>query len=97
MYTINLVGKAYILEADYETTLGTAALENVIIKNRKKHGHKKVSYNYLGSPTQGDHNSRRTQYSQVFFILFSCFSCGKFEKTIVTSIETRSFYVFISN
>ena len=83
MHTINLVEKAYIMQVDYETTLGTAVLENIVIRNGKKHNHNKVYYNYLGSPTQADHNSRRSQYSHVFFIWFSCFSSGKFEKTLV--------------
>ena len=39
-----------------------------------------VSCNYLGFPTQADYNSRKSQYSQAFFILFSRFRCGKFEK-----------------
>ena len=39
-----------------------------------------VSCNYLGFPTQVDYNSRKSQYSQAFFILFSRFRCGKFEK-----------------
>ena len=66
--------------------------------NGKKHSHNKVSYNYLGSPTQADHNSRRSQYSHVLTrILFSCFSPGKFEKTLACylhCIETRSFLYF---
>ena len=52
--------------------------------SNKKHNHNMVSYNYLGSPTQTDFNSRRSQYSHVFFILCSCFNSGKFEKTVVT-------------
>ena len=50
----------------------------------KKHGLNKVSYNFLGCPTQGDHNSKRSQYSHVFFILLSYFICGKSAKTPVT-------------
>ena len=84
MHTINLVAKAYIMEVDYEITLGTTVLENIVIRNGKKHSHNKVSHSYLGPPTQANHNSRRSQYSHVFFILFSCFSCGKFEKILVT-------------
>ena len=74
-------------------------LDNMVIRNRKKDSHNKVSYSYLGSPTQADHNSRRSQYSHVFFILFSCFSCGKFEKTLFTcNVKTPDlFYIFISN
>ena len=47
-------------------------------------GHKKVFYNNLRSPTQADHSSRRSHYSQVFLILLSCFSCGKIEESLVT-------------
>ena len=46
-------------------TVGTTVFENTVVRNRKKHNHNKVSYNYLGSPTQADHNSRRSQYSLV--------------------------------
>ena len=42
-------------------------------KNGKKISHNKVSYIYLGSPIQADHNLRRLQYSHVFFILFVFF------------------------
>ena len=66
---------------DYETTLETSVPENIVIRNGKKHGHNKVSYDYLACPTQVDHSSIRSQYSHVFFILLSCFSCEKFEKT----------------
>ena len=62
-----------------KTTAGTAVLENIIVRNGKKYGCNKVSYNYLGSPTQEDHNIH------TFFILFSCFSWGKFRKTLVPS------------
>ena len=61
-----------------------ATFQNTVVWNGKKYNHNKVSYNYLGSPTQADHNSRRSQCLQVFFILFSCFSSRKFEKTLVT-------------
>ena len=54
------------------------------VKNGNKHSYNNVSYNYFGSPTQVDHNSRRSQYLRVFFILFSCFSCGKLGKILVT-------------
>ena len=76
MHTINLVGKAHIIQVD---------CESIVVRNGKKHSHSKVSCNYLGSPTQADHNSRRLQYSRVLFILFSCFSCGIFGKPLVTS------------
>ena len=66
-------------------TAGTAVLENIAVKNRKKHSYNKVSYNYPGSLIQADHNSRRLQYSNVLFVLFSCFGWRKFEKTLVTS------------
>ena len=100
MHTINLVEKAYIILADYKATLRTAVLENIVIRNGKKHNHNKVSYNYFGSPTQADHNSRRSKYSPVFFILFSCFGCGKFEKTLFITGNVQKpglFYIFISS
>ena len=50
----------------------------------RKYRHNKDSYNYIGFPTQADHYSRRSKYSHVLFILFSCFSCGKFEKNLAT-------------
>ena len=83
MYIINLVEKAHIMQVDYETTLGTTVLENIVIRNGMKLNHSKVSHNYLGSPTQADHNSRRSKYSHASYILFSCISFGKFEKTLV--------------
>ena len=64
-------------------TLGTTVLENIVKRNGRKYSHDKFSYNYLGSPTQADHILQRPQYSHVFFILLSCFSCRKFEKTLV--------------
>ena len=36
------------------------------------------------SDFQLKHYSRRSKYSHVLFILFSCFSCGKFEKNLAT-------------
>ena len=59
--------------------------KKIVIRNGKKHSDNEVSYNYLGPLTHADHNSIRSQYSHAFFILFSCFSCEKFEKTLVTS------------
>ena len=41
--------------AEYETTLGTATLENIAIKN-VRNSDNKVSYKYVGPPTQADHN-----------------------------------------
>ena len=35
---------------DYETTVGTIVLENIVIRKGKEHSHNEVSYNYLGSP-----------------------------------------------
>ena len=75
--------------------LGTTVLENIVIRNGKKHSNNKVSYNYLGSPTQAHHNSRRSQHSHAFFILFSCFSCGKFEKTLVCYIYRNQVFLYI--
>ena len=37
MHTINLAGKAHIMRVYYETTLGTTELENIPIRNEKKH------------------------------------------------------------
>ena len=65
-------------------TVVTTLLENTIVRNGKIHSHNKVSYNYLRSPTQADHNAWRPQYSHVFFVMVSYFSCGKFEKSLVT-------------
>ena len=42
------------------TTLRTILLENLVMRNRRKHSHNKFSYNYLGSPTRTDHNLRRS-------------------------------------
>ena len=95
MHTMNLVRKAKVGKSCSETILGTAVLENIVIRNEKKHSHHKVSYTYLGSPTQADHNSRRSQYLHAFFILFSCYSRGKLEKTLVTfSIQNSSLFIF---
>ena len=95
MHTMNLVRKAKVGKYCSETILGTAVLENIVIRNEKKHSHHKVSYTYLGSPTQADHNSRRSQYLHVFFILFSCYSRGKLEKTLVTcNIQNSSLFIF---
>ena len=57
------------MQFDYETTLGITILENIVIRNGKKHGLNKVSYIYLGSLTQGDHNSKTSQYSHVLFFV----------------------------
>ena len=35
-----------------------AAFENIVKRNERKHNYNKVSYNYLGTPTQADHSSR---------------------------------------
>ena len=43
MDTINLVGKTYIMQVDYEIALGTTVLKNIVIRNGKKHSHNKVS------------------------------------------------------
>ena len=39
-----------------KTTAGTTVVENIVVRNGKKYGCNKGSYNYLGSPTQEDHN-----------------------------------------
>ena len=60
-----------------------------------KHSHNKVSYNHLESPTQADHNSRRSHYSPVFSFLFSCSSCGKLENTLVTfNLQKPCLFIF---
>ena len=38
-------------------TLGTTVPEDIDIRNGKKRSHNKFFYNYVGSPTQADHNS----------------------------------------
>ena len=45
-------------------------LENIAVRNEKKDSRNKVSYNYLESPVQTYHNSRRSQYLYEFFVLF---------------------------
>ena len=45
MHTIDFIGKAYIMYVDFKTILGTAVLENIVIRNGKKHSPSKVSYN----------------------------------------------------
>ena len=65
-------------------TINLVGKRLLVIRNRKKHSDNEVSNNYFESPTQTDHNSRRPRCSQIIFILFSCFSCGRFEKTLVT-------------
>ena len=69
---------------------------DIVVRNGKKDSHNKVSYDYLRSPIQAYPNSWRSQYSHVFFILFSPFSWGKFEKTFVTSnVEKSGLSVFL--
>ena len=48
------------MQIDYETTLGTTVFENEVIRHGTKRSHSKVSYNYLGSLTQANHNSGRS-------------------------------------
>ena len=54
MHIINLAGKAFIMQVDYKATLGTTVFKNIAIRNGKKHSHNLVS------PTQADHNSRKS-------------------------------------
>ena len=69
--------------------------ENIVRRNGKKHSHVKFSHNYLRSPTQADHILWRPQYWHVFFILLSCFSGGKFEKTLVNSnVKKPGLFIF---
>ena len=70
------------MKVGYKTTLGTTELENMGIIDRNTLSRNKVSDNYVGSPTQADCNSRNHNIHTYF--LFSCFSCGKVEKTLVT-------------
>ena len=64
MHNVNLVGKAYTMLVDYENTvLKELQYSKTVVRNGKKHSHNKVSDNYLGSLTQADHNSRRSQYA----------------------------------
>ena len=51
-------------------TLGTTVPENIDRRHGKKHSHNTFSYNYMRSPTQPEHNSWRSKYSD--------------EKTLVT-------------
>ena len=44
--------------ADYEATLGTTVLENIVIRNGKKVNHNKVSYNRIS-------NSSRSQFKKI--------------------------------
>ena len=84
----------------YLSCTPSCKLITIFTRNGKKYSHNNhntVFYNYLRSPTQADHSSRRSQYSHVFSILLSCFNCGKFKKTLVCylqNIETRSFLYF---
>ena len=55
-------------------TARTTVLENIVVRSWKKHSRNKVSYKYLGSPIQADPNTRRSQYSHVFFILLTVFT-----------------------
>ena len=50
----------------------------------RKHSHKKQKETAAIPPNQADHSSGKSQYSHIFFFLFSCFSCGKCENTLVT-------------
>ena len=61
----------------------------------ERNSHNKVFYNYIGFPTQADHYLKRSLYPYVFFFLFSCFSSGKFEKTLVTcNVQKSDLFVF---
>ena len=83
------------MQLHYEATLGSPVLQNIVIRNGKKHSHNKVFDNYLGFPTQADHYLKRSLYPYVSFFLFSCFSSGKFEKTLVTcNVQKSDLFVF---
>ena len=54
MHIINLAGKAYIMQVDYKATLGNYSIQKYSHKKRKETSHNLVS------PTQADHNSRKS-------------------------------------
>ena len=78
------MGKHAWCKAAYKTNLGATVLEKIATINGKKYSCNYVSNNSLGSPTQGDDNLKILQYLNVSFILLSCFSCRKPEKTLLT-------------
>ena len=45
-------------------------------------------------PTQADHNSRRSQYSHVFFTFLSSFICGKFEKIFLLVTHRNQVFLY---
>ena len=61
--------------------------------NCKKHCHNEFSCNDLGSPTQADHISRRSQNLHVFLILFSCLAAESSIKPL--SLITYRNHVFL--
>ena len=48
---------------EHFSTLGTTVPEDMDRRNGNKYIHNMFSYNYMGSPTQADHNSWIPQYS----------------------------------
>ena len=55
-------------------SVATTVFENIVVRNRKKYSQNKVSYKFLGSPTQSDHS--------LFYLV--ALAMGKFEKTLLT-------------
>ena len=62
MHTIDFIGKAYIMYVDFETILGTTVLENIVIRNGKKHSPSKVSCNQFAK----SHSMRAIHASLVY-------------------------------
>ena len=59
-------------------TLGTTVRRNnKVRRNKKERSQNKFFHNYLGSPTQTDYNSWRSEYSHVFFIHTYCRPSGR--------------------
>ena len=53
------------------------------MRKGKKHSHNKLSYNYHGSPTQADHNSKRSQYSHIFFTCLVALAVENLRKSLL--------------
>ena len=61
-------------------TAGTSVLENIVVRNRKKYSHNKVSYNYLRATIQEDHDIHTYSLFCLVVLKFE-----KFDKKLVTS------------
>ena len=78
------------MQVDYETTLGTTVIENIVIKNGRKHSGNKVSYNYLGPQLkqitiQEDHNIQT--YSLVCLVVLHCIKNEVFIKDFFSKCD----------